>query len=143
MLALPHASARSRAADINEVAAGGKKCGPDGAVTDMAEGHTITIEQGTDHVRVVHDGQLLAESRRPLLLHETGLPVRYYLPPQDVRTELLTRSDTHTHCPFKGDADYWSLPDAPDLVWAYPEPKDEVARIKGYLCFYDTEVVQD
>jgi uncharacterized protein (DUF427 family) len=109
----------------------------------MAKGHTITIEQGTDHVRVVRDGQILAESRRPLLLRETGLPVRYYLPPQDVRTELLTRSDTHTHCPFKGDADYWSLPDAADLVWAYPQPKDEVARIKGYLCFYDTEVVQD
>jgi uncharacterized protein (DUF427 family) len=71
----------------------------------MAKGHTITIEQGTDHVRVVRDGQLLAESRRPLLLHETGLPVRYYLPPEDVRTELLNRSDTHTHCPFKGDAD--------------------------------------
>ncbi|MEV8404753.1 DUF427 domain-containing protein [Streptomyces niveus] len=107
----------------------------------MAKGHTITVEQGDTHVRVVRGGQVVAESRRPLLLRETGLPVRYYLPPQDVRTELLSPSDTTTHCPFKGDASYWSLPDAPDLVWAYPEPKDEVAEIKDHFCFYETEVV--
>ncbi|EST30011.1 DUF427 domain-containing protein [Streptomyces niveus] len=107
----------------------------------MAKGHTITVEQGDTHVRVVRDGQVVAESHRPLLLRETGLPVRYYLPPQDVRTELLSPSDTTTHCPFKGDASYWSLPDAPDLVWAYPEPKDEVAEIKDHFCFYETEVV--
>ncbi|NUL07239.1 DUF427 domain-containing protein [Streptomyces lunaelactis] len=112
-------------------------------MTQARTGHRITIEQGTAHVRVLRDGQVLAESRRPLLLHETGLPVRYYLPPDDVRTDLLTPSDSHTHCPFKGDADYWSLPDAPDLVWAYPEPNDEVAEIKGHFCFYDTEVVED
>ncbi|MET4923549.1 DUF427 domain-containing protein [Streptomyces sp. PSRA5] len=107
----------------------------------MAKGHTITVEQGTEHVRVVRGGQVVAESSRPLLLRETGLPVRYYLPPEDVRTELLKPSDTTTHCPFKGDASYWSLPDAPDLVWAYPEPKDEVAGIKDHFCFYETELV--
>ncbi|NDZ77521.1 DUF427 domain-containing protein [Streptomyces sp. SID10853] len=107
----------------------------------MTTGHRITIEQGTEHVRVVRDGRILAESRRPLLLHETGLPVRYYLPPEDVHTELLTPSDTHTHCPFKGDASYWSLPGAADLVWAYPEPLAQVAQIKDHFCFYDTEVV--
>ncbi|MCX4548007.1 DUF427 domain-containing protein [Streptomyces sp. NBC_01500] len=107
----------------------------------MTTGHRITVEQGTDHVRVVREGQVLAESRRPLLLHETGLPVRYYLPPEDVRTELLTPSDTRTHCPFKGDASYWSLPGAADLVWAYPEPLAQVAEIKDHFCFYDTEVV--
>ncbi|KNE81889.1 MULTISPECIES: DUF427 domain-containing protein [Streptomyces] len=107
----------------------------------MTPGHRITIEQGTEHVRVTHAGQVLAESRRPLLLRETGCPVRYYLPPEDVRTDLLTPSDTSTHCPFKGDASYWSRPDAPDLVWAYPDPKPEVARIKDHFCFYETEVV--
>ncbi|MGW3684699.1 DUF427 domain-containing protein [Streptomyces sp. NPDC005125] len=106
-------------------------------------GHVITVEPVTEHVRVVRDGQLLAESRRPLVLRETGCPVRYYLPPEDVRTELLTASDTHTHCPFKGDASYWSLPDAADLVWSYPDPKPEVAVIKDYFCFYDTESVSD
>ncbi|NGO42498.1 DUF427 domain-containing protein [Streptomyces ureilyticus] len=107
----------------------------------MTAGHRITIEQGTEHVRVVHDGQVLAESTRPLLLRETGLPVRYYLPMEDVRTELLTPSDTHTHCPFKGDASYWSVPGAPDLVWTYPDPKPEVAEIKNHVCFYEVKVI--
>ncbi|MFB8776139.1 DUF427 domain-containing protein [Streptomyces broussonetiae] len=107
----------------------------------MAEGHTITIEQGTQHVRVVRDGQVLADSHRPLLLRETGCPVRYYIPAQDVRLDLLTPSDTHTHCPFKGTASYWSLPDAADLVWSYPEPKPGVAEIKDHLCFYDVDVL--
>ncbi|MBY8869360.1 MULTISPECIES: DUF427 domain-containing protein [Streptomyces] len=110
-------------------------------MTRETRGHTITVEPSDEHVRVVRDGQVLAESRRPLVLRETGCPPRYYLPPEDVRLDLLTPSGTHTHCPFKGDASYWSLPDAPDLVWAYPEPKPDVAAIKDHLCFYDTEVV--
>ncbi|MEU0599219.1 DUF427 domain-containing protein [Streptomyces sp. NPDC006393] len=107
----------------------------------MSQGHTITIEQGTQHVRVVHDGQVLAESDRLLLLRETGCPVRYYIPAEDVRLDLLTPSETHTHCPFKGTASYWSVPGAEDLVWSYPEPKPDVAGIKDHLCFYDVEVL--
>ncbi|MFD0027323.1 DUF427 domain-containing protein [Streptomyces sp. NPDC055059] len=107
----------------------------------MADGHTITIEQGTGAVRVVQGGVVLAQSTRPLLLRETGCPVRYYIPPADVRTDLLTPSDTQTYCPFKGTASYWSLPDAPDLVWSYPDPKPEVAEIKDHLCFYEVEIV--
>ncbi|WP_371527025.1 DUF427 domain-containing protein [Streptomyces sp. NBC_01283] len=109
----------------------------------MTAGHKITIEQGTDHVRVVRDGQVVADSSRPLLLRETGCPVRYYLPPEDVRTDLLAPSDTTTYCPFKGTASYWSLAgaeDGKDTVWAYPEPKDTVAQIKDHLCFYEVEV---
>lgn len=105
----------------------------------MAEGHTITIEQNSERVRVVHGGQVLAESERALVLRETGCPPRYYLPAEDVRLDLLTPSDTHSYCPFKGTASYWSLPDAADLVWAYPEPKPEVAQIKDHLCFYEVE----
>ncbi|TQK51675.1 uncharacterized protein (DUF427 family) [Streptomyces sp. SLBN-118] len=108
----------------------------------MAKGHTITIEQSTVHVRVARGEDILAESRCPLVLRETGCPVRYYLPEEDVRTDLLKPSETQTYCPFKGTASYWSLPDAQDLVWGYPEPKDEVAQIKGHFCFYDTEVVE-
>ncbi|MDJ0340963.1 DUF427 domain-containing protein [Streptomyces sp. H10-C2] len=109
-----------------------------------ARGHTVEIEQGTLHVRVEHAGQVLADSHRPLLLRETGLPVRYYLPAADVRMDLLTPSESHTFCPFKGTASYWSLPDgAKDLVWSYPEPIPEVAQIKDHLCFYDTAVVTD
>ncbi|MER7487446.1 DUF427 domain-containing protein [Streptomyces sp. NPDC126497] len=102
-------------------------------------GHRITIEDCDRHVRVVRDGQVLAESDRALVLHETGCPDRYYIPPADVRLDLLTPSRTHTRCPFKGTASYWSLPDAADLAWAYPEPKPEVARIKDHLCFYEAE----
>ncbi|MFF8287652.1 DUF427 domain-containing protein [Streptomyces sp. NPDC016309] len=107
----------------------------------MTPGHRITVEQGTEHVRVVHDGRVVAESHRPLVLRETGCPVRYYLPAEDVRTELLTVSDTHTYCPFKGTASYWSLPGAQDAVWAYPDPKPDVAAIRNHLCFYDTDVL--
>ncbi|GAA3891175.1 DUF427 domain-containing protein [Streptomyces lannensis] len=91
-------------------------------------------------MRAVHGGQVLAESDRALVLHETGCPPRYYIPAEDVRLDLLTPSETHTVCPFKGTASYWSLPDAADLVWAYPDPKSDVARIKDHLCFYEVEV---
>ncbi|MEU5834378.1 DUF427 domain-containing protein [Streptomyces diacarni] len=107
-----------------------------------AAGHTITIEEGTERVRATHAGQVLADSDRPLLLSETGYPVRYYLPPEDVRTDLLTPSETRTRCPFKGTASYWSLADgsAQDVAWSYPEPHARVSEIKGHLCFADVEV---
>ncbi|MEV7885629.1 DUF427 domain-containing protein [Streptomyces sp. NPDC002817] len=106
----------------------------------MTQGHRITVEKSTAHVRVVHGDQVLAETDRPLVLRETGSPVRYYIPAEDVRLDLLTPSGTRTVCPFKGTASYWSLPDAADLVWAYPDPKPDVAEIKNHLCFYAVEV---
>ncbi|MEU9628442.1 DUF427 domain-containing protein [Streptomyces luteogriseus] len=106
----------------------------------MTRGHRITVERGGGHVRVVHAGQVLAESDRALVLRETGCPERYYIPPEDVRLDLLKPSDTQTYCPFKGTASYWSRPDAEDLVWAYPDPKPDVAEIKDHLCFYEVEV---
>ncbi|QCD58380.1 DUF427 domain-containing protein [Streptomyces hawaiiensis] len=106
----------------------------------MTTGHRITIEPSGGHVRVVHGGQVLAESDRSLVLRETGCPERYYIPPEDVRLDLLTPSGSQTYCPFKGTASYWSLPDATDLVWAYPDPKPDVAEIKDHLCFYEVEV---
>ncbi|WDV54724.1 DUF427 domain-containing protein [Streptomyces coeruleorubidus] len=107
----------------------------------MTTGHRITIERSGRPVRVVHAGQVLAESDRPLVLRETGCPDRYYIPAEDVRLDLLTPSGTRTYCPFKGTASYWSLPDAADLVWAYPEPRPDVAEIKDHLCFYEVEVM--
>lgn len=106
----------------------------------MTTGHRITVEPSDRHVRVRHGEQVLAESDRALRLKETGCPDRYYIPPEDVRLDLLTPSETHTYCPFKGTASYWSLPDAADLVWAYPDPKPDVAEIKDHLCFYEVEV---
>ncbi|GAA4818796.1 DUF427 domain-containing protein [Streptomyces ziwulingensis] len=107
----------------------------------MTHGHRITVEPSARRVRAAHGGQVLAESDEALVLKETGCPDRYYIPPRDVRLDLLTESATRTHCPFKGDASYWSLPDAPDLAWAYPDPKPDVRAIKDHLCFYEVEEV--
>ncbi|MGY0058451.1 DUF427 domain-containing protein [Streptomyces sp. LZ34] len=107
--------------------------------------HRVEVTRGTQHVTVTIDGRVVAESRRPLLLFETGLPVRYYLPPQDVDLSLFEPTDTHTTCPFKGEAAYWTYRGAEggsgprkDVVWAYPDPIDAVAEVKDHLSFYDT-----
>lgn len=96
------------------------------------------------HVRVELDGVTLADSRQPVLLFETGLPIRFYLPPADVRMNLLTDSDSHTRCPYKGLASYYSLElggkTYEDLVWVYREPIDECSKIKGLLAFYNERV---
>ena len=92
------------------------------------------------HVRVVIDGQTVAETRRPHLLFETNHPVRYYLPQEDVRMDLLTASATTSRCPYKGPASYWSVNIGgemfADLVWGYMEPIPECPKIKGLLCFF-------
>ena len=67
----------------------------------------VDILPSSRHVRVEVDGVTIAESASPRLLFETGLPVRYYLPKPHVRLDLLTRTDTATHCPYKGRAEYW------------------------------------
>ena len=86
--------------------------------------HRISTRPSTKHVRVERDGQVLAESDRAVELHETGLPTRYYLPRSDVRMDLLTPSDTTSHCPFKGDATYFSAPGAKDAFWVYEAPSE-------------------
>lgn len=96
--------------------------------------HTVTTSPSTRHVRVEHDGSVLAESSRAVELHETGLPTRFYLPREDVRLELLTPSETTSHCPFKGDATYLSAPGAPDAFWVYEAPDKPAAEpIAGML----------
>ena len=95
--------------------------------------HRIETRPSTARVRVEHDGQVLAESDRALELHERGLPVRYYLPREDVRMDLLESSDTTSHCPFKGDASYFSAPGAPDAFWCYERPIEGREDIAGLL----------
>ena len=110
----------------------------------MASGHTITITPAELHVEVTLGGQKLAESDRPILLEETGLPTRYYLPREDVRTDLLRPTDTATHCPYKGDASYWSAQVGgqtyEDVVWSYEAPIPEAAGITSLMCFYPERV---
>jgi uncharacterized protein (DUF427 family) len=96
--------------------------------------HRITTRPSTRHVRVERDGLVVAESDRAVELDETGLPTRYYLPREDVRTELLTPTETTSHCPFKGDATYFSASGAEDAFWVYEAPSEEDARpIAGML----------
>jgi len=96
--------------------------------------HRISTHPFTGHVQVERDGRVLAESARAVALEETGLPTRYYLPRDDVRTDLLSQSDTTSHCPFKGDATYFSAPGAKDAFWVYESPsEDDASPIAGML----------
>jgi uncharacterized protein (DUF427 family) len=110
----------------------------------MTQGHRITITPADLHVEVSVDGERVAESQHPVLLQETGLPTRYYLPRQDVRTELLRPTSSETTCPFKGQASYWSVEVAgkvhDDLVWSYASPIPEAEGVAGLLCFYNERV---
>jgi uncharacterized protein (DUF427 family) len=106
----------------------------------MASGHQITITPTAQHVEVFLGGEKLASSDRAIVLTETGLPDRYYLPAEDVRTGLLRPTATKTTCPFKGEASYWSAETGGrvhrDIVWSYPDPIPAAAGIAGLLCFW-------
>ena len=112
----------------------------------MTNAHTITIKPAERHVAIWIDGVQVAESDNAVVLDETGLPARYYLPRQDVRTEYLQPTATHTTCPFKGEASYWSVEVGnqahKDVVWSYPEPIPAAEGIAGLLCFYADRVDQ-
>ena len=97
----------------------------------------------TRHVRVEQGGVTLAESTRPTLLFETGLPVRYYLPVTDVRVGLLAKSEKATRCPYKGVAGYYSVEgveDGEDLAWYYQLPTSESVKIANLVCFFNERV---
>jgi uncharacterized protein (DUF427 family) len=106
--------------------------------------HRVDVLHSARRVRVEVGGRVVAESSRPCLLFETGLPTRYYLPRLDVRMDLLVPSRTTTRCPYKGVAVYWSVPDGEalheDLVWSYPSPIPECPKIENLLCFYNERV---
>lgn len=96
------------------------------------------------HVVVSVDGQVLADSTRAVLLFETGLPTRYYLPAEDVRTDLLAPTRASTACPYKGTASYHSARlggrTIDNIAWSYPRPTPATRAIKDLYCFY-TEYV--
>jgi uncharacterized protein (DUF427 family) len=104
----------------------------------------VDILPSSRHVRVEVDGVTVAESASPRLLFETGLPTRYYLPKTHVRMDLLTPTDTVTHCPYKGAAAWWSVLAGDtiykDLAWSYPTPLPESERVAGLIAFYDEKV---
>lgn len=106
--------------------------------------HRVDVMRSSRHVRIEIDGQTVADSHRPSILFETGHPLRYYIPQADVRMELLQPSQTHTSCPYKGDASYWSAvingKVTEDVVWTYPKPIPECPKIEQLLSFYNEKV---
>jgi uncharacterized protein (DUF427 family) len=109
----------------------------------------IDVLATTRQVEVRLDGQLLAASGRPLVLLETHLPVRWYLPPDDVRLDLLEPSETRSTCAYKGHASYLSLADGSpagrDIAWRYESPLDDALRVKDHVCFWSerTDITVD
>lgn len=106
--------------------------------------HRIDVLQSTRQVLVVVLGKTVAESHSPVLLFETGLPTRYYLPKLDVRMDLLQPSDTVTACAYKGKAQYYSVrigdEVVDDIAWYYTYPTTETAKIAGKICFFNERV---
>lgn len=96
------------------------------------------------HVRVELEGVTVADSRRPTVLFETGLPPRWYLPLSDVRLDLLRPSTRRTSCPYKGTAEYWSVDSGArvheNVVWTYRTPLPESQKVAGMVCFFDEHV---
>jgi uncharacterized protein (DUF427 family) len=106
--------------------------------------HRVDVLESSRHVKVTVNGEVVAETDRPKILFETGLPPRYYIPPEDVREDVLAASEKTTQCPYKGIASYYSVEAGgkrvEDLVWYYPEPIPEAPKIKGLLCFFNEKV---
>ena len=92
-------------------------------------------------VRVSYRGELIADSRDAVALEEGPYPVVYYIPRKDVRMDRLQRTSHRTHCPYKGDASYYSIQDGPaNAAWSYEQPKQEMLSIKDLLAFYPDKV---
>jgi uncharacterized protein (DUF427 family) len=110
----------------------------------MTSGHQITITPADAHVVVTVGGEKIADTDQAVVLAETGLPPRYYLPREDVRFDLLSATGTRTTCPFKGQANYWSAQVGgqvlPDVVWSYESPIPAAEGITGLVCFYNDRV---
>jgi uncharacterized protein (DUF427 family) len=106
--------------------------------------HPITIEPNGKRVRVVFNGRVVADTTRALTLRETSLRPVHYIPRADADMRLLARSTHTTHCPYKGDAAYYSLQvdgrTAENAVWTYETPYPAMAAIKEHLAFYRERV---
>jgi uncharacterized protein (DUF427 family) len=104
----------------------------------------VDVRPTSSHVEVRHGDVVVAESDAPVVLSETGLPNRWYLPREAVQVPLRA-SNTRSRCPYKGEARYWTatLPDGtevPDIAWEYPEPLPESSRVAGLLSFWGDDV---
>lgn len=106
--------------------------------------HPITVTPNKARVRVTFAGKVIADSTRTLTLKEASYPPVHYIPRADADMSALTRIEHHTHCPYKGDASYFSIHangrDADNAVWSYEQPFPAISEIKDYLAFYPNKV---
>ncbi|TQV81880.1 DUF427 domain-containing protein [Denitrobaculum tricleocarpae] len=106
--------------------------------------YKLEILPSSKRVKVVFNGIVVADTTSARLLRETRYPPVYYLPREDVRMDLMQRTAHHTHCPFKGNANYWSLSvgdkTAENVVWSYEDPLPEMAELSGYIAFYQNRM---
>ena len=106
--------------------------------------HPITVERNPKRVVVIVAGEVIADSKNALTLREASYPPVHYIPRQDVKMSVLTRTTHQTYCPYKGECSYFSIPHAggrgENAVWTYEAPYDAVSGIKDYLAFYPNRV---
>jgi adenylate cyclase len=106
--------------------------------------YEIRFEPCRKRVRVEYGGMLIADSTRAIIVRETRAPPVHYLPRDDVRMDLLERTPLRTHCPFRGDASYWTLRVgdhvAENAAWSYEEPYPDAEPIRGHLAFYREKI---
>lgn len=101
--------------------------------------HRVDAHASSRRVTVTRDGEIVAQSAHPVLVFETGLPVRAYVPPADVRPGAIsTGSGTRTICPYKGEATYWDVGPLADAAWSYETPLPDALRAQAHLCFDDS-----
>jgi uncharacterized protein (DUF427 family) len=105
----------------------------------MQQAPRIKLHPVSQRVQVHVDGKLLADSIQVLELREIGYPPRHYFPREDVRMDLLTTSETTTHCPFKGNTVYFSLGDNKDIAWSYEQTTEGMEAIAGKVAFGEEE----
>lgn len=106
--------------------------------------HPIAITRAAHRLRITHGGRVIVDTRRALALKEASYPVVHYIPRDDVDMSALLRTGHSTHCPYKGDAAYFSIaidghPSA-NAIWTYETPFAAVGEIAGYLAFYPQRV---
>ncbi|HWV51977.1 DUF427 domain-containing protein [Pseudorhodoplanes sp.] len=106
--------------------------------------HPIGITPAEHRVRVTHGGRVIADTRRALALKEASYPVVHYIPREDVDMSALSRTDHATHCPYKGDAAYYTIAidgrPSENAIWTYESPFAAVGEIAGHLAFYPQRV---
>lgn len=111
---------------------------------DETPGHTLELEPQPGIARAIFQGEVIAESRQAVRLVEGNYAAALYFPQADVRMDLLRKTSHSTHCPFKGDASYWSIGSDPgageNAVWGYETPFDQMLGLKDLVSFYTDRV---